>query len=138
MEPRRASAEACSSFAQIPALQLLRPDPLALRDVRASTLDLSPRLGVGQQLERVLEGLQILGTDQHSRRTAVPGERHTLVLALDFVHDLGEPGLDLGKWQRFTHDHDYSHARLQKARGPSTGPRRFPTLLRADVANEVP
>ncbi len=57
----------------------------------------SHRVRIGQDREGRLEGLEILGCDQHGGRLAVDGDSDPLVLSADSVDDLGKVGLGFGE-----------------------------------------
>ena len=60
------------------------------------------RRGVCQQLKRCLDGLEILGRDQDNIFAAIPRDVDTLVRAVHFLGDLGQPCLDVRQRQ---HNH---------------------------------
>ncbi len=65
-ERRRAPTEGgVSRLVQVPGSQLVRIDPLAVRDLGAGSFDLPPRFGIREKVKRVFQRLKIVGTDQH-------------------------------------------------------------------------
>lgn len=74
-----------SPRAQGAGLQFLGLDPLACSDVPPGPIDLGQGLGVGEEVERVLEGLEIFVAYQDRSRPAVPGEDDPLMVLFDLV-----------------------------------------------------
>lgn len=83
---------------------------MASGNLLAGLIDLLQRLGIRQQVERVLDRLEVVGAYQDRCRSTVACQDHPLVLVLDPVDDLGEVSLDVGKRERLCHDQYYSHS----------------------------
>ena len=83
-----------ASTLKIRAKRLQVAAGLAVGDGLLAGSDLLGQRLVRHHGERFLEALKIVGTDQHSRRLAVPGHDDTVLLALDAVDQLREACLD--------------------------------------------
>lgn len=66
-------------------------------DVTFGFLEPLLRLRVGEQLQRGLDRLQVLGGEQDDVVTTVLGDVHPLVGPADLIGNLGEPGLRIGQ-----------------------------------------
>jgi len=73
---------------------ILETNPLALLSVPARTPKRLHKLIVLENIEGFLERLEVVRTQQDERRSSVPGDQNTVVLALHPVGEFGKVGLD--------------------------------------------
>jgi hypothetical protein len=70
------------------------------RDLGLCNLQPLLRLGVAQELQSRLDGLQVFGGNEHDILTPVLGDLDPLMGRRHLLGDLRQTDLDLGKWQR--------------------------------------
>lgn len=104
---RRADGDRIRSYGGSPGTalphelgHLLAGDAFAGGDVALGLRQSCERLGVGQQLQRGLQGVQVLLGHQHDEVTSVASHVDPLVGLVDLVGDLGQPSLHFGKRER--------------------------------------
>jgi len=81
------------------------PEPCAIASggLTSRPCDRRHQLRIAQDVERLLQRLEIVGADQHERRSAIAGDQNPFVVSLDPIRELGEMALVIREWQRVTH-----------------------------------
>jgi len=65
--------------------------------------------GVGQDVQGVLQGIEVVRGDHDGLAVPVAGDADPLVRGCHSINDLRQVRLDLSQRHRLTHDHKYDH-----------------------------
>jgi hypothetical protein len=83
--------------------QLIERHRFPSLDLLTTFFDGSERLGVGEDLSGLLQGLIFVHRDKHSRGTAPPGDNHMLSEVSNLIDELAELATKLSDGNRLTH-----------------------------------
>jgi hypothetical protein len=94
-------------------------------DLFTTFFDGSERVGIGEDLGGLLQGLIFVHRDKHSRGTAPPGDDHVLSEVSNLIDELTELATKLSNGNRLTHAPSVPKCvHLGKEAPPSTDPAR--------------
>ena len=82
--------------------QLIERHSLSSLDLLTTFFDGSERVGIGEDLGGLLQGLVFVHRDKHSRGTAPPGDDHVLSEVGNLIDDLAELTTELSNGNRLT------------------------------------
>src|SRR5665647_2256792 len=85
---------------------------------------LAQSVGVGEDRDRLFQGIKVIRRQEDRRRATVNGHRYPVVLTADPPDELGQMSLDLGQRKSLRHGHKYDQFPQDISR-----PRQFKTLL---------
>jgi len=83
--------------------QLIERHSFPSRDLLTTFFDGSERVGIGEDLGRLLQGLIFVHRNKHSRGTAPPGDDHVLSEVSNLIDKLAELATKLSNRNRLTH-----------------------------------
>jgi hypothetical protein len=83
--------------------QLIERHSFSSLDLLTTFFDGSERVGIGEDLGGLLQGLIFVHRDKHSRGTAPPGDDHVLSEVGNLIDELAELATKLSNGNRLTH-----------------------------------
>ena len=103
--------------------QLIERHSFSSLDLLTAFFDGSERVGIGEDLGGLLQGLIFVDRDKHSRGTAAPGDDHVLSEVSNLIDELAELATQLSNGNRLTHAPSVPKCvHLGKEAVPSTDP----------------
>lgn len=93
-------------------------------DLPSGLFDAGHRGWVGQQLERVFQGCEVINAHQHGSRPPVAGDGDAVVVLFHAIHHLGELGFHFCEGKHVRHHQNRSHAMGEVDRLPAVPSRR--------------